>query len=437
MASHDSSAVGLDTKGELKCRVFTWYVVMVDILSALLSPMAPACVVAIVDRAVIKSVLGKVPLTRHLKNGFHDLYRNPLRFYIVKGEWRYVTGLCWMVYAGTYATINLCTSYCQANGIDGSSLAAARIASGFGANVGLSVIKDTMMTKFYKGSNSSVSRFSRGLFLCRDALTITTAFFLVDWIAQWLHERLRKSHDQDMPNVKAEVNSTSPTQYSYWSCRRLCMYIMPVFAQPASTAIHLWALHHDLDPGKTFFQLLPIIRQKFAVATVVRMCRIFPAIGVGCNLNYGLRYGLHAWRHGPGSGLEDLSSTCASVESEKQLAARQRENNAKRWSIIRSHLGTLFKSWLLVALIWLWNAMLPMMQVWCWMLLNQVHWTVSYSTFANGSYSCTVELRCLLQHDPIATATSNLESSKWRAFRAASVDLVTFLKERERLRPSQ
>ena len=276
----DSRAISVnETTGEVKTRAMTPAVIAVNCFAGIFGPVMFAPLIAIVDGSIINSVNGdKTPVLKGMISGYKMLFTSPRQFFRKES---YVCGLCWMVYAGTYSATNNVRSYAESRDLDANATDALKFSVSLLVNLGLTQVKDVLLVREFarRGINASkgkttVPMMSRGLFLCRDGLTMFAAFCLSDRLGSWLYER-----------------------YSQAVSKKTCVaganFVVPAALQPISTFFHLWALENAAALKEHRPQNLADLKKhfmpKYGISTLSRVARIVPAISVGNNVNMELR----------------------------------------------------------------------------------------------------------------------------------------------------
>lgn len=265
--------------GYVVVREQSWRTVLIDTLSGLFAPVVVSPIIALVDASIIIAVPQKIPVVPEIKQNAKYLFLSPHKFF-TDPFWLKMTFLCWMVYGGTYAAANNGTSYCEANGIIGAQEKLIKVACGASANIGLTLVKDIAMvgivadrlagTGATARDKKKVPWLSRGCFLCRDALTMVAAFVIGDAVGRELYKRCENWIDAR-------------------GARQLSNLLVPVLLQPISTVFHLYGLNYHNQPGLSGAPMFAAIKNQYVGACAARMGRIFPAVGLGNNINIALR----------------------------------------------------------------------------------------------------------------------------------------------------
>ena len=255
-------------------------IALTSVAVGLFSPILVSPIVAIVDGAIINSVNGDgTPIFKGIANGFKELCGRPHKFF-ASYKWQRLTFYCWLVYGGTYASGNLIQAYDEASHTHKESAKMRKVLLTSVVNMGLTAfVKDPAIVRLMQKLSESgeVNKASlkpprpmwwlpRGLFCFRDFITMFAAFYVADSVGEWL---MYKGEGQISPQ---------------WA-RRMGTFGVPVGLQTVSTPIHLLALNLVEMPQASLMVHGAVIREKYFQACTSRMARIFPAIGLGSNLN--------------------------------------------------------------------------------------------------------------------------------------------------------
>src|SRR3989338_9057551 len=115
-----------------------------EILAGLLSGVATAPLVSIVDQAIFCNASGKATVMGSLKTSFSTLLRSPGQFF------RGPTFLwIWVVYGATYAVSNTTERALIDRGQANASSSVTKFAASSGTNVGMSLLKDRAFTRMF------------------------------------------------------------------------------------------------------------------------------------------------------------------------------------------------------------------------------------------------------------------------------------------------
>lgn len=237
-----------------------------EAVTALVSTLTVAPVIAIVDKAIFSNASGKEPLATSIRNSVRAVVAHPITFLRGPSFW-----WIWAVYGGTYTIANCVSLACERSGID---VDIPKFISTSAANVSLSVIKDRAFSRMYGVvAPKPVPIPSLGLFATRDSLSILASFNLPSMIAHDLHEK------QGWSKHRADV---------------FAQLTVPLAAQVFSTPLHLLGMDLYNRPGLSTAERTRFIVREYAKTTAARMARILPAFGAGGVLNKRLRARAHA-----------------------------------------------------------------------------------------------------------------------------------------------
>jgi len=266
MSSSSSSSGLIDPKATyVQVKSLSWTTAKIDICSGLAAPILMAPFIAIVDTSIIKAAMDPTSTTvaKELKKAAWFFVRHPIRF-LANRENQFMMFLCWKVYAGTYASVNLMRSYDDANRCDKSTSDGHKFMVSFAANVALTQVKDGLMVKALgRSSGVRVTLIPRLCFLTRDAITMVTAFCVADRIAEAVRQRF-----PTIPEQQASLASN---------------FVLPAALQTVTTLFHLLGLNYTKT--KSVYAAWPLIREQYPASLFGRICRIIPAVSIGNNIN--------------------------------------------------------------------------------------------------------------------------------------------------------
>lgn len=206
-----------------------------------------------------------------IKASFKTLLLTPHRYMTSKPF-----ALILMVYGGTYLTANtLDTFQSTTRGRPASSVShgPSKFVATSGANLGLTMIKDSQFTKMFGAAPSAgraVPPLSYALFALRDCMTVFASFNLPPMIAP----RLPMGEAAERWMSRASV----------------AQFLAPAAIQLVSTPCHLYGLDlYNRNGGTTVADRLRKVRVDWLPSSLARMCRIVPAFGFGGVVNNSLR----------------------------------------------------------------------------------------------------------------------------------------------------
>ena len=271
-----------DDAGFVKVAKITPRTMLIDVVTGVLAPLPVVPLIAVVDASIINSVNGdRTPVMQGMREGFKMIFTQPHK-YVTSPRWMKISGLCWMVYGGTYAAANLAYSYIDAHKLSGLNASLLKVSTSSSFNIGLTLVKDVMLVGIIaelakEAGNTSgpakkgyVPMRSRLCFITRDVMTMIAAFVLSKTFGEWIARRTEG-----------------------WLTERQALFAatltLPVMIQPFSTVLHLYALNYAKDQTLHGDRMIASMRSNYFAATLSRMTRILPAVGMGNNLRAELR----------------------------------------------------------------------------------------------------------------------------------------------------
>ena len=284
---------------------------LADSISALTASFFVAIPVATIDRAIVQSVAGTVPLEKGLLIGFKEVFMNPIKT-ITRKSYFMVLG----VYTATYLTANLFESTIQR--VEDIEYVSSKKQTNFKAEIGMNeaetekLIKALQIAKFIGvtavNMTAAVSKdraFARrfgtvapsklpmiswGCWITRDLLTIGAAFSLPKPLSKYLST--------------SKGENKEPIMSEKWA--NIAAQLLPVMmVQVFSTPLHLTANdYYNFKKGeprvfdengklksgqKTTKERLDLLIREGPKSFLARLCRIAPAFGFGGIGNKNLR----------------------------------------------------------------------------------------------------------------------------------------------------
>jgi hypothetical protein len=246
-----------------------WADAAVDVSAAICSATAAAPFIMTVDKAVVEASAGHSGLGTAMLKGIRTMLTRPHHLIQQPSLWM-VAG----VYGVTYATANLIDTSCERmlDPQKESSAAVHGVAKLVGTtavNMTASITKDVAFARMYgaTGASGPMPKATIGFFAARDVLTIGAAF--------------------TMPKILATAligSGTVDEKYAGETAQLISPIAMQVFCSP----LHLMALHCYNVREATPTQRLLGVWKTLPETTLVRMCRMAPAYGVGGVLNTSL-----------------------------------------------------------------------------------------------------------------------------------------------------
>lgn len=221
-------------------------------VAAVVAAVATGCVVAppmtVIDRAIIRSQLYKIPLWQAKAALTRGLATGSVR-------WNPALSVMTIVYGATYLTANLTDAACPS----------AKDALTSAVNCSLVAWKDREYARLYLGTSRSFPVLSYLLFGLRDGLTIVSSFRLKHQARQWLED------DRGLTHHQAEL---------------VASLVVPASAQLASAPLHIVGVDLCDRPRNTSLaDRFDAVRRGYASVCAGRVLRILPAFGLGGCVN--------------------------------------------------------------------------------------------------------------------------------------------------------
>eukprot|EP01092_Planopodium_desertum_P016126 TRINITY_DN8875_c0_g1_i4.p1 TRINITY_DN8875_c0_g1~~TRINITY_DN8875_c0_g1_i4.p1 ORF type:complete len:266 (-),score=0.77 TRINITY_DN8875_c0_g1_i4:83-880(-) len=230
----------------------------VEMVSAVFAASLVAPFITIVDKSITSNASGRETLWKCMYNTFKTLLTKPKYFFTHPSFL-----LIWGVYSGTYIVANCIEMFCNWNSIPWFY---PKFLGTSATNVTLSVLKDAKYARLFGRTDApprSIPMRSLGLFAARDSFTILASFNLPPILSEEMQKRgLEKS--------KADI---------------LAQLTTPCVAQFFSSPMHLLGLDLFNYPEKTSAERRSFVRREYLKTSIARVCRIFPAYGIGGVMN--------------------------------------------------------------------------------------------------------------------------------------------------------
>jgi len=217
--------------------------------------------VAMIDQAITSQASGREKILPSLLNSFKFMCTSPVRFL------RSPSVLIMMgVYTGTYSVANIVDASFERNGYNQNGSAKAVAVSA--ANITLINLKDVAYARLFgQGPSRPFPRLSMGLFVLRDATTVSATF-------------------SPLPGI---VSKQFLRPLGVSSPDTVAMLITPMSVQILSAPLHLVGLDLYNRSDTTWKDRLAFIRREFVPTALFRMARALPAFGMGGVINKHLR----------------------------------------------------------------------------------------------------------------------------------------------------
>lgn len=285
-----------------KVQQFTAKTAAADCTSAVAVALTAAIPISIIDYSIMARVAGVSNSSmKELGRGIKTLLLRPHRFFFpcVENKYSLVYSVCATTYGFTYIGSNLSKSYCESHGMTAQANLTAGIVSGV-INTVLTIWKDSVILRQLPPVNAAdltnairpVPWITRGLFCARDTLTCVGAFTLAPMLATWLGGYFY--HHKKRPGVPEVQLPEEMDKHSLpLSTADAAQIATPAMLQFLTTLMHITAIRYrQTYPHFTWKDLNDSLKATYISATLLRICRIVPAFGIGGIMNRHLRSGL-------------------------------------------------------------------------------------------------------------------------------------------------
>lgn len=287
----------------VRTRQMTAKTVAADCSTAVAVAITAAIPISIIDYSIMARVAGvtKSSMSELFRGAKTCLFR-PHKFFLpcAENKCALVFSVCATTYGLTYVGSNLSKSYCESHGMADKANLTAGVVSGI-INTVLTIWKDSIILRALPPANPGdisnakkpVPWITRGLFCGRDTLTCIGAFTLAPMLAIWISKH---AHYYKSPKtIEDEGKITLPI-----STADAAQVITPAALQFVTTLMHISAIRYrQTYPNFSWKDLSDSLRATYVSSTLLRMCRIFPAFGIGGIFNRNLRADLLEKAQGP------------------------------------------------------------------------------------------------------------------------------------------
>lgn len=285
-----------------KVKSFTGSTVLADCTTAVAVALTAAVPISIIDYSIMARVAGVTDSSmKELTKGIKTVLTRPDKFFLpcAENKCSLVYRVCATTYGFTYIGSNLTKSYCESHGMEKEANLAAGVVSGV-ANTVFTIWKDSIIlralppvnAKDLTSASKPVPFMTRALFCGRDTLTCIAAFTLAPAIGAWIsgyayHQKyLPQAPDAVLPENKDKVKLPI-------SCVDTAQIVTPALLQFVTTLMHITAIRYrQTYPHFSMTDLTESLRKTYISSTLLRMCRIFPAFGIGGIMNREMRSSL-------------------------------------------------------------------------------------------------------------------------------------------------
>ncbi|KAG5466175.1 hypothetical protein GH5_00915 [Leishmania sp. Ghana 2012 LV757] len=285
-----------------KVKNFSGATIAADCSTAVAVALTAAIPISIIDYSIMARVAGVAPSSmQELVKGVKTVLFRPHKFFLpcAENKCSLVYRVCATTYGFTYMGSNVAKSYCESHGMEKDANLAAGIASGV-MNTVFTIWKDSVILRALPPANPNdlsnakkpVPFMTRALFCGRDTLTCVAAFTFVPTVASWIsgyayyQKRLPQAPDVILPDSEGKVRLPI-------SCTDVAQMLTPALLQLLTTLMHITAIRYrQTYPQFSLKDLSDSLRSTYLSSTLLRMCRIMPAFGIGGIMNRELRSSL-------------------------------------------------------------------------------------------------------------------------------------------------
>ncbi|CCW65850.1 unnamed protein product [Phytomonas sp. EM1] len=286
-----------------KVKHFTAATSAADCTSAVVVAVAAAIPISIIDYSIMSRIAGVTDSSlKELFKGIRTVLFRPHKFFLPTKENKccIVFCVCATTYCFTYIGSNLSKSYCESHGMANEANLAAGIVSGV-VNTLLTIWKDSVILRQLPPKNTTgssvnakrIPHLTRGLFCARDVLTCVAAFTLAPMLADWLthyayyHKKIEGiPRDAKLPEDENKVRLPM-------SVSNTAQIVTPALLQFVTTLLHITAIRYrQTYPNFDWKDFTQSLKATYVSSTLLRMCRIIPAFGIGGILNQRMRTNL-------------------------------------------------------------------------------------------------------------------------------------------------
>ncbi|KAK7196867.1 hypothetical protein NESM_000627900 [Novymonas esmeraldas] len=285
-----------------KVKNFSGATVAADCATSLAVALTAAIPISIIDYSIMARVAGVAPSsTQELVKGVKTVLFRPHKFFLpcAENKCSLVYRVCATTYGFTYMGSNLAKSYCESHGMEKEANLAAGVVSGV-VNTVFTIWKDSIIlralppasAKELSNAKKPVPMLTRALFCGRDTLTCVAAFTFVPVVASWIsgyayyQKRLPQAPDAILPENQGKTRLPI-------SCVDTAQMLTPALLQFVTTLMHIAAIRYrQTYPNFSLRDLSESLRATYLSSTLLRMCRIMPAFGIGGIMNRELRSSL-------------------------------------------------------------------------------------------------------------------------------------------------
>ncbi|EPY35737.1 hypothetical protein STCU_00937 [Strigomonas culicis] len=263
--------------------------------------MTAAIPISIIDYSIMARVAGVTDSSmKELLKGIRTVLTRPHKFFLpcAENKCALVYAVCATTYGWTYIGSNCTKSYLESQQYSAAEFNfAAGIVSGV-INTVLTIWKDSVILRALPPvgegaltANKKVPFFTRALFCGRDTLTCLAAFTIAPMLAGWMSERYY--HHKRIGGQVVTLPEDEGKTHLPLSTADTAQIVTPALLQFLTTLLHITAIRYrQTYPKFDMGDLKDSLRKTYISSTLLRMCRIIPAFGIGGIMNREVRSNL-------------------------------------------------------------------------------------------------------------------------------------------------
>lgn len=282
-----------------KVQNFSPYTMAADCTTAVAVAMTAAIPISIIDYSIMARVAGVTDSSlKELFRGIRTVLLRPHKFFLPckENKCALVYAVCATTYGFTYMGSNMAKSYLESTDRENIANLTAGILSG-AINTVLTIWKDSVILRALPPVNANdlasakkpVPNLTRFLFGCRDVLTCVAAFTIAPALAVYLSQYIY--HHRRVKGVKdAALPEDEGKRKFFLSPADTAQIITPALLQFVTTLMHITAIRYrQTYPQFNWADLKKSLHDTYLSSTLLRICRIIPAFGLGGILNREMR----------------------------------------------------------------------------------------------------------------------------------------------------
>jgi len=236
-----------------------------DVVAGFIAGAGVAPIISAVDRALAENASGKATLGASFKTSMKELAAAPGAF-LKSPQFLWI----WLVYGGTYATANACTTICTRTDTD---IAIPKLMSTFLVNTSTCIAKDRAFAQIYGASNAPkvIPNAAYGAWLVRDVGSMGVFFTLPPIVGRKI------------------ADATGSEKSGYYAAQMG----LPLVFQTIFTPLHLLGYDITNNPNNTFAQRIQFLKKDYFKNVGMRCVRQAPPWSFGTIANTEMRAKFH------------------------------------------------------------------------------------------------------------------------------------------------